>query len=145
MSDDIIVYNLSKPDEELAELMVVYRGNLNKVSRDSACPLSVQKLRRHIQATPDIRGRYQQLLTESLQEAGLHISERILKMTDMQEEAYGDIDNDIPADPKLVIEISKHISDLIKESRGLNVDATSAVLLTSKESVQGLLEQFLKS
>lgn len=138
-------YDLVTYHEAIAGLMLKHRGNLNLVSREPEIRENAMALRGLVKSNPDIRSRYQELLTEELQDYGLHISERILKMAEMQEVAYGDLENDILPDPKTAIEISKHISDLIKESRTVSVSSNSAAVITSKESVGDILRRFLES
>lgn len=136
---------LSGDDESIARLMVEHTGNLALVSRDPAVSMNAMTLRAHVRSTPNIRLRYQELLNDELVDSGLHISERILKMVKLQEIAFGDIENDVPADPKLVIELSKHISELIKEGKQINVSQKSAMVLSSKEDAVEMLKRFLKS
>jgi hypothetical protein len=89
-----------------------------------------------------------------MQEKGLHIAERILKMAELQERAFGGefeyVDDDgevrtqfVPSDPKMVIELSKEISRLIAEGKGTNISAKTAILLASKEDAKEILENFL--
>ena len=84
--------------ENIATLMVTHTGNLAKVSRDSSIPYNAMALRNLVSKEPAIRRRYQQLLSESLQEAGLHIAERILAIKEMQDNAFGDEEKMIPPD-----------------------------------------------
>ena len=134
---------ISLQDEIIAQAMVRHTGNLSKVSREKAVEFNAMSLRRHVADNPSIRLRYQELLTEKLQESGLQIGERILKLVQLQEKAYGT--DSVPTDVKAVIDISKHISELIRESKGLNVSDRSAVLITSKEDASELLKDFLNS
>lgn len=142
----------SNEDEAIAEMMLKYRGNVAKVSRDPAVPFNAMALRAHLKDNPQIRTRYQELLAEELQASGVHISERILKMVDLQDQAMGQtiIDSegeelDIPADPKMVIELSKEISRLIAEGKNINVSEKQAILLVSKEDATEILSKFLDS
>lgn len=136
---------VSDQDEKIAQLMLEHKGNLNLVSRDPSVMENVMALRTRVSSNPNIRTRYQELLSYELQESGLHISERILKMTKLQDACFGDIENDIPADPKMAIELSKHISDLMKEARILNLTQDGANTLVSKESAEDILKAFLTS
>jgi hypothetical protein len=54
-------------------------------------------------------------------------------------------DMPVPADPKMVIELSKEISRLIAEGKGQNVSSKSAIALVSKEDAKEILEKFLES
>lgn len=137
------IIELSSEEEQIAQLMLEHKGNLNLVSRDPSVYENVMTLRRKVKDNPTIRQRYQELLSEELQDLGLHISERILKFAKMQEVAFGD--EETPADPKQAIEISKHISELIRESKNINVGKDSIVMISSKESVGELLQQFIES
>ncbi len=143
---------MSSDDEHVAEMMLKYRGNLAKVSRDPTVPFNAMALRKHLKDNPAVRTRYQEMLTEELQASGVHISERILKMVDLQDAAMGhtiiDMEGepmDIPADPKMVIELSKEISRLIAEGKNTNVSDKQAVLLVSKEDATEILSKFLDS
>jgi hypothetical protein len=87
-----------------------------------------------------------------MQEKGLHIAERILKMAELQEAAFGQtiVDSegnnlDIPADPKTVIELSKEISRLIAEGKKTPFSSKEANSLAGREDGQELLESFLDS
>ena len=131
--------------ENIATLMVTHTGNLAKVSRDSSIPYNAMALRNLVSKEPAIRRRYQQLLSESLQEAGLHIAERILAIKEMQDNAFGDEEKMIPPDPQTVISCSKEISRLIAEGKGQDVSGKSAIVLTSKEDAAELLAAFLQS
>jgi hypothetical protein len=52
---------------------------------------------------------------------------------------------DMPADTKMVIELSKEISRLIAEGRGQSMSAKATVLIASKEDAQEILAGFLDS
>ena len=132
--------------ELIAQAMLNTRGDLNKVSRNSEIGMNVMQLRELVRNQPKIRERYQELLTFELQDSGLHISERLLKFSKVQDMALtGDEEAGILPDPKLAIDISKHISELIRESRSINVSEKSVVMITSKGSVVDLLQGFLDS
>ncbi len=132
--------------EGIAQAMLETRGDLNKVSRLPSIGLNVMQLRELVKNTPEIRTRYQELLTFELQDSGLHISERLLKFSKVQDLALtGNIDEGILPDYSLAISISKHISELIKESRSINLSSSSVVMITSKESVADILQDFLDS
>lgn len=144
--------SLTMDDEAIAESMLKHRGNINKMSRDPSVHFNAMALRAHLKDNPQIRTAYQQMLTEELQASGVHISERILKMVDLQDAAMGHtiIDSEgeeleIPADPKMVIELSKEISRLIAEGKNINVSEKQAVLLVSKEDATEILAKFLDS
>jgi hypothetical protein len=143
-----ITQELSIPVQELediANLMVTYTGNLAKVSRDPSIPYNAIALRTLLAKEPAIRRRYQELLAQTMQEAGLHIAERILAIKEMQDQAFGDEDKMIPPDPQTVLSCSKEISRLIAEGKGQDVSGKSAIVLTSKEDAAELLAEFLKS
>ena len=141
MSDIVLAVN----DELIAQAMLQYKGNLALVSRLPEVSMNAMALRGHVSSNQNIRVRYHELLAEELQENGLHIAERILEMSKMQQDAYGDIERDIPADPKMAIELSKEISRLISESKGTNISNKAALIITSKEGAAELLKEFLKS
>jgi len=138
--------------ELIAQAMLETRGDLAKASRLDSVEHNAMSLRSVVKSNPDIRRRYHELLAEEMQEKGLHIAERILKMAELQEAAFGQtiIDSegnnlDIPADPKTVIELSKEISRLIAEGKGQNMSSKTINLLVSKEDGKELLESFLNS
>jgi hypothetical protein len=138
--------------ELIAQAMLITRGDLAKASRSGTVDHNAMSLRAVVKANPDIRRRYHELLAEEMQEKGLHIAERILKMAELQEAAFGQTvvdsegnDLDIPADPKTVIELSKEISRLIAEGKGQNMSSKTINLLVSKEDGKELLESFLNS
>ena len=127
----------------LPRLMVESFGDLAKVSRSPAVHLNAMELRKYVANTPEIRRDYHRLLQDELQESHLHIAERILRMADLQDKAFGD--EDIPPDPKAAIEISKEISRLIKEGKDSHLSQSAAQNLASKEDVREVLERFLGS
>ena len=131
--------------ESIATAMLETKGNLVAVSRLPYIQMNAMQLRLYVADNPEVRIRYTELLTNELQDAGLHITERILAMSKMQQEAYGDPEQDIPADPKMAIELSKEISRLIAEGKGANMSANTAIVLTSKEGAVELLKGFLES
>ncbi len=144
---------LDADSELIAEAMLTHRGNLALVSREPTIPYNAMALRALVKEHPQIRTRYHELLAEELQDKGLHIAERILKMAEMQEEAFGRTIPDpeggdpieIPPDPKMVIEISKEISRLIAEGKGTPMSSKTTLVLTSKQDAKELLESFLDS
>jgi hypothetical protein len=147
---------LSHEFELIAQAMLLTRGNLANASRLDSVDHNAMSLRIVVKDNPDIRRRYHELLAEELQEKGLHIAERILKMAELQEQAFGgevEVLNEmgemetvpIPADPKAVIELSKEISRLIAEGKQQNMSAKSTVMLASKEDAKEILAAFLTS
>jgi hypothetical protein len=149
MSDLIV----SNKHEIIAQAMLATRGNLSKASRFDQVGLNATALRAEVQDHPEIRARYHELLAQEMQESGLHIAERILKMAEMQEQAFGgSVINpetgemvEHMQDPKMAIELSKEISRLIAEGKGLNISDKSAVMLVSKEDAKEILAGFLDS
>jgi len=131
--------------ESIARAMLETRGNLAKASRLGSITMNAMQLRKFVSENSEVRVRYTELLTQELQECGLHITERILAMSDLQQGAFGDPDQDIPSDPKMVIECSKEISRLIAEGKGTNMNANTAIILTSREGAKELLAGFLDS
>ena len=142
--------------ELIAQAMLMTRGDLAKASRLDSVDHNAMSLRVVVKDNPNIRKRYHELLAEEMQEKGLHIAERILRMAELQEAAMGgemEVTNEmgdqelipLPADPKMVIELSKEISRLIAEGKNQNVSAKSAVLIASKEDAKELLAGFLDS
>jgi hypothetical protein len=137
--------------EQTAQAMLLTRGDLIKVSRKTGQNIMV--LRTLVQQNPEIRARYQELLAAEMQEKGLHIAERIIKMAELQEQAFGGMIEDPTTgdmvehlqDPKMVIELSKEISRLISEGKGTNISTKAAVLLASKEDAKEILAGFLDS
>ena len=140
---DLIISN--SKHELIAQAMLTTKGNLALVSRMPEIDMNAMALRSYVSSNQNIRVRYHELLAEELQENGLHIAERILEMSKMQQDAYGDADRNIPADPKMAIELSKEISRLIAESKGTNISNKSALIITSKEGAAELLQEFLSS
>ena len=142
--------------EAIAVAMVETRGDLAKASRSSTIQYNAMALRAVVRENPDIRKRYHELLTIELQESGLHIAERILDMVALQKQHMGgpmEIVNesgeketiDMPADTKMVIELSKEISRLIAEGKGQNMSERNAQLIASKEDAFEILKRFLES
>lgn len=153
MSNEIVI---SHEFELIAQAMLQTRGDLAKASRYDSVEHNAMSLRAVVKDNPEIRQRYHELLAEEMQERGLHIAERILNMAELQEQAMGgemEITNEagekeivpVPADTKMVIELSKEISRLIAEGKGQNMSATSTVILASKEDGKELLARFLDS
>ncbi len=146
---------LSREHELIAQAMVMTRGDVAKASRLDSVEHNAMSLRAEVKANPQIRRRYQELLSDELMDRGLHVSERILRMVDLQDQAMGGTvmvegpegpePMDLPADPKVVIELSKEISRLIKEGKEQNMSSKSAVMLTSKEDAKEILAAFLES
>lgn len=143
---------LTNEYELIAQAMLTTRGDLAKASRLDTIDHNAMSLRVVVKGNPDIRARYHELLADEMQEKGLHIAERILKLAELQEQAFGHtiIDSeggelDIPADPKTVIEISKEISRLIAEGKNQPMSAKATVILASKEDGKELLMAFLDS
>jgi hypothetical protein len=142
---------LANSFEQTAQAMLLTRGDLVKVSRKTGQNIMV--LRTLVQQNPEIRARYQELLAAEMQEKGLHIAERIIKMAELQEQAFGGMIEDPTTgnmvehlqDPKMVIELSKEISRLISEGKGTNISTKAAVLLASKEDAKEILAGFLDS
>lgn len=132
-------------DELISRAMLEHKGNLSLVSRMPSIGMNAMALRNYVNSNPNIRTRYHELLAEELQESGLLIAERILEMSKLQQQAYGDPDNNIPPDPKMAIELSKEISRLILEAKNTNVSDKSAIIITSKEGAAELLQEYLNS
>ncbi len=152
MSTEIVISKMSHEFEQIAEAMLETRGDLAKASRLDTVDHNAMSLRKVVKDNPEIRARYMVLLSEEMQEKGLHIAERILKMAELQEQAFGQTimdsegnELDIPADPKTVIELSKEISRLIAEGRQQPFSAKEANSLAGREDGQELLESFLNS
>lgn len=152
-----LIEPLSRDHENIAQAMLVTRGDLAKASRMDSVYMNAMALRVEVQANPAIRARYHELLAFEMQEKGLHIAERILKMAELQSQAFGaeyeQINPDTGLvelrqhlqDPKMAIELSKEISRLIAEGKGQNMSAKSAVILASKEDAKEILAAFLDS
>ncbi len=148
-------HNLSLEHEAIAQAMLETRGDVSKASRLPSVSQNAMALRALVKANPQIRRRYHDLLADELMDKGLHITERILKMVELQEKAMGCTvmvegpdgmeEMDMPADPKMVIELSKEISRLIAEGRNQNMSSKAAVMLTSKEDAKEILNNFLDS
>lgn len=112
-------------------------------------------LRAVVKKYPQIRLRYRDLIAEELMDKGLHITERILRMAELQDKAMGCTvmvegpegpeEMEMPADPKMVIELSKEISRLIAEGKNQNLSSKSVVMLASKEDAKEILANFLDS
>jgi len=148
---------ISREHELIAQAMLATRGDLAKASRFDQVAMNAMALRKEVQNNPGIRVRYHELLAQEMQEKGLHIAERILKMAELQEQAFGgeyeytDPDTGVVSirehlqDPKMAIELSKEISRLILEGKGQNLTSKVAVLLANKEDAKELLAGFLNS
>jgi len=150
MSTELV--ELPREHELIAQAMKVTRGDLAKASRFDQVPHNAMSLRNIVREEPAIRRRYLELLAEEMQEKGLHIAERILKMAELQDRAFGGEYKDdegkihnYPVDPKTAIDVSKEISRLIAEGKGQNMSAKAAVIITSKEDAQEMLQQYLDS
>lgn len=156
-TNDLVVSEpLSNEHELIAQAMLLTRGDLAKASRLDSVDHNAMSLRAVVKDNPAIRQRYHELLADELQEKGLHIAERILKMAELQEDAFGgevEVMNEmgkletvpIPADPKMVIELSKEISRLIVEGKGQAMSVKSTIVLASKEDAKEILSKFLES
>lgn len=146
---------LSHEHELIAQAMLQARGNVAKASRYDTVEHNAMSLRAEIKNNPAIRARYQQLLASELEASGLHITERILKLADLQEQAMGctmmvegpdgPMEMDMPSDPAVVINLSKEISRLIAEGKNQNISGKAGMMLVSKEDAKELLEEFLNS
>lgn len=134
---------MTREAQELAELMVEHNGDLTAVSRDARTNHNAMSLRNAIASDPTIRVEYHRLLTEKLQESGLHITERILKMVNLQNKCFGS--EEMPADPRMAIALSREISTLIAEGKSQKVSGKAAVMMTSKEDAKEILLAFLDS
>jgi len=152
MTTNEIEVVLSDEHEAIAQAMLGTRGDLAKASRKDTVEHNAMSLREVVKSNPAIRQRYHELLAEEMQEKGLHIAERILKMAEMQEDCFGRIfvDSDgveieIPADPKMAIELSKEISRLIAEGKGSPMSAKNTLVIASTQDAKELLESFLDS
>jgi len=142
--------------EAIAQAMLITRGDIAKASRLDTVGHNAMALRAVVKDNPAIRQRYHELLAEEMQDKGLHIAERILKMAELQEAAFGgemeiaNADGEVevmplPADPKMVIELSKEISRLIAEGKTQSMSAKSTMILASKEDAKEILLAFLNS
>ena len=150
MAEELV---LRHDHELIAQAMLQTRGDLAKASRFDQVGMNAMALRRVVKENPDIRARYHELLSDEMQEKGLHIAERILKMAELQEQAFGG-EYVCPEtgetrqhlqDPKMAIDLSREISKLIAEGRGANMSSKSAVVLASKEDAREFLAGFLDS
>lgn len=150
-----IVEVLTREHEAIALAMLETRGDVAKASRSDTVDHNAMALRAVVKNNPQIRRRYQELLADELMDRGLHVSERILRMVDLQDKAMGCTvmvegpegmeEMEMPADPKMVIELSKEISRLIAEGKNQNMSSKAAIMITSKESAREILEAFLDS
>ena len=144
---------LSQEYEYIAEAMLETRGNLKEASRNPNVDLNAMALRAVVKDNPSIRQRYQELLAEEMQDKGLHIAERIMKMAELQEEAYDggsfmDVNGEeqsCPPDINSIINLSKEISRLIAEGKGAPMSNNAMVVIASKEDATELLAGFLSS
>lgn len=143
---------LSNEFELIAQAMLKNRGDLTKASREKCVPYNAMALRAIVKDNPSIRRRYHEMLADELQDNGLHIAERILQMVELQNQAMGGMIEDdegneimMPADPKMVIELSKEISRLIAEGKQQPMSSKQVSSITSKEDAKELLERFLNS
>lgn len=149
---ELVEEQLPHDFELIAQAMLMTRGDLAKASRLDSVDHNAMSLRAVVKSNPAIRARYHELLADELQEKGLHIAERILQMAELQEQAMGQtiIDAEgekleLPADPAMVISLSKEISRLIAEGKEQNMSSKATVVLASKEDVREILESFLNS
>lgn len=143
---------ISSEVEAIASAMLLTRGDLAKASREDTVPYNAMSLRAIVKDNPEIRMRYHELLVEELQDKGLHIAERILKMAELQEAAFGGsfIDDNgdeqpMPADPITVIRLSQEISRLITEGRMQVMSSKTASMLVNKEEAVEILAKYLDS
>ena len=138
--------------ELIAQAMLQSRGDLAKASRLDTVNHNAMSLRAVVKGNPEIRARYHELLAEEMQEKGLHIAERIRKMAELQDQAYGQIIKDsegneleIPADPNTVVKLSVEISRLIAEGKTSTMSVKNTLIIASAQDAKELLESFLKS
>tara|TARA_R110000796_G_scaffold40420_3_gene100058 strand:- start:17166 stop:17612 length:447 start_codon:yes stop_codon:yes gene_type:complete len=143
---------ISTEFELIAQAMLQSRGDLAKASRFDTVNHNAMSLRAVVKSNPEIRARYHELLAEEMQEKGLHIAERILKMAELQDQAYGQIIKDsegneleIPADPNTVVKLSVEISRLIAEGKTSPMSVKNTLIIASAQDARELLESFLKS
>tara|TARA_R110000850_G_scaffold43494_5_gene110977 strand:- start:5457 stop:5903 length:447 start_codon:yes stop_codon:yes gene_type:complete len=143
---------LSNEFELIAQAMLSTRGDLGKASRLDTVEYNAMSLRAVVKSNPNIRARYHELLADEMQEKGLHIAERILKMAELQEQAYGYTIKDsegeeieVPADPTTIIKVSQEISRLIAEGKNSPMSAKNTLILASTQDAKELLEAFLNS
>ena len=148
--------SISHEHELIAHAMLLTRGDLAKASRLDSVDHNAMSLRIEVKDNPVIRQRYHEILADELQEKGLHIVERILKMAELQEAAFGgeieamDAEGKLvmmpmPADPKTVIELSKEISRLIVEGSTQTMSVKNTMVLASKEDAKEMLLAFLET
>ncbi len=150
-----VLLGLSDEHELIAQAMLMVRGDIAKASRLDSVDHNAMSLRAVVKSNPAIRVRYHELLADELQEKGLHVAERILRMAELQEKAMGCTvmvegpdgmeEMEMPADPKMVIELSKEISRLIAEGKNQNMSAKAGVMIASKEDAKEILASFLNS
>lgn len=143
---------ISEEFEAIAQAMLKTRGDLGKASREDTVAYNAMALRSVVKDNPLIRTRYHELLAEEMQDKGLHIAERILKMAELQEAAFGGTYIDMngneqimPADPITAIKLSREISTLIAEGKGQSMSAKATVILASKEDAAEILTKFIES
>ena len=146
---------ISEDHEALAQAMLETRGDLAKASRLGSVKYNAMALRIIVKDNPIIRQRYHALLAQEMQEKGLHIAERILKMAELQEKAFdggvmqvmgmdGEMEEvETPPDPAMVIKLSPEISRLIAEGKGQRLSADEAEKLSARLDGRELLEGFL--
>lgn len=146
---------ISEDHEHIAQAMLSTRGDIAKASRSSSIPYNAMSLRTIVRDNPCIRLRYHELLALEMQEKGLHIAERILKMAELQDRAMnggtmsvmgmdGSMEEvETPPDPAMVIKLSQEISRLISEGKGQRLSAVEAEKLSAKLDGRELLEGFL--
>lgn len=130
---------------DIAELMAEFNGDLVAVSRDPRTEHNAMSLRNFVSSNPMVRTEYNRILSEKLQNSGLQISERILKMVKLQDYAFGNKEENIPPNIPYAISVSREISALIKEGKNQNVSGKAAVMLVSKEDASELLQAFIDS
>ena len=138
----------SRNIEVVAQAMLQTRGDVAKAARYDQVPFNAMTLRNYVRETPEVRLRYHALLAEELEFKGLHIAERILRMAELQEDAFGtegtdEDDPGTPADPRMAIELSKEISRLIAEAKDTNISNKAAIIISSKEDAKEILNKFL--
>ena len=89
MNEIIEQVPLSQEHELIALAMLETRGDIAKASRSSTIVHNAMSLRAEVKKFPAIRARYRDLIAEELMDRGLHITERILRMAELQEKAMG--------------------------------------------------------
>jgi GTPase SAR1 family protein len=144
--------DLTTEHEAIAQAMLETRGDLAKASRFDTVEHNAMSLRTVVKNNPNIRQRYHELLADEMQEKSLHIAERILKMAELQEDAFGHtitdcdgVEIDIPADPNTAIKLSQEISRLIAEGKGTPMSGKTTLVLASAQDAKELLASFLDS